>query len=252
MRVERFLTKLARRRDGFARRDLALATLLYGAGLRSCEAVGLTVSDADLVSATLLVRHGKGHRQRIVPLLAEVSAALVAYPAERGAVPPDAPLFVNKRGRAMATADVRNILHNWGGRLGFEVRAHQMRHSCASHLLQRGVSVEAIRGLLGHAGLRTTMLYARLRPADLVVAMWRHPVNHWAGEGAEMAEQQRPIRSSYRGCQLRPRHCRDDSSRPRRSSFWQRRTGPPSSAAGTALSWCSCIRPACGQARYAA
>ena len=192
LRVERFLTKLARRHDGFARRDLALATLLYGAGLRSCEAVGLTVSDADPVSATLLVRHGKGHRQRIVPLLAEVSAALAAYQAERGTTPPDAPLFLNKRGRAMTTADVRNILHNWGERLGFEVRAHQMRHSCASHLLQRGVSIEAIRGLLGHAGLRTTMLYARLRSADLVIAMRRHPVNHWTG-GSGMAERQRPV-----------------------------------------------------------
>ncbi len=196
LRVERFLTKLARRRDRFARRDLALATLLYGTGLRSCEAVGLTVSDVDLVSETLLVRHGKGHRQRIVPLLAEVSAALAAYLAERGTVPPNAPLFLNKRGRAMATADVRNILHNWGERLGYEVRAHQLRHCCASHLLQRGVSAEAIRGLLGHAGLRTTMLYARLRPADLALAMRRHPVNHWTGGGAEMAERQKPMRSA--------------------------------------------------------
>jgi site-specific recombinase XerD len=88
LRVERFLTKRARRRDGFARRDLALATLLRGAGLRSCEVVALTVSDADLVSATLRVRHGKGHRLRIVPLPAAVSAALTVYLAERGATPP--------------------------------------------------------------------------------------------------------------------------------------------------------------------
>ena len=97
---------------------------------------------------------------------------------------------------SQATADVRNFLHNWGERLGFEVRAHRMRHSCASHLLQRGVSVEAIRGLLGHAGLRTTMLYARLRPADLALALRRHPVNRWTGGGLGMAERQRPMRSA--------------------------------------------------------
>ena len=137
LRMERFLTKLARRRDGFARRDLTLATLLYGMGLRSCEVVELTVSDADLVSETLAVRH----RQGFVPLLAEVSAALTAYLAERGTVPPEAP-------RRPTYATSCTI-----GTDGSGSRCGRTRCATPARAIQRGVSIEATRGLLGHAGL---------------------------------------------------------------------------------------------------
>jgi integrase/recombinase XerD len=148
-------------------RDAALVELLYGAGLRVGEAVGLERSGVDLEQR--LVRCiGKGGKERVVPVGRAAVEALRLYLA-RGRPFLDArhrpELFLNARGGALTRAGAFLILRKLAEKAGLEpgrVHPHLLRHSFATHLLEGGADLRSVQEMLGHADLATTELYTHV------------------------------------------------------------------------------------------
>jgi integrase/recombinase XerC len=142
-------------------RDAAVLALLYGAGLRVSEALGLQRKDIAGAPDALTVT-GKGNKTRMVPLLPQVAKLIDAYLALCPfAAAPDAPLFVGARGRPLSARAVQLTMAHLRGALGLPDSAtpHALRHSFATHLLARGGDLRSIQELLGHASLSTTQIY---------------------------------------------------------------------------------------------
>jgi site-specific recombinase XerD len=142
------------------RRDRAMILVLYGCGLRTAELCGLDVGDLDAERRELTVRHGKGDKARQVPVMEGLWTELMAYLGERGW----------KRGAFFRTAakhtrisakDVGDVVSAAARRAGLEARvtAKTLRHSFAPHLMDRGVKLEVISALMGHAGPAETGVY---------------------------------------------------------------------------------------------
>ncbi|KEQ51775.1 tyrosine recombinase XerC [Sphingobium chlorophenolicum] len=157
------------REEWIGARDWAVLLLLYGAGLRIGEAMGLTGAVLPL-GETLRVT-GKRGKTRIVPLLPQVRSAIEAYVAlcpfgaER-----DAPLFRGARGGPLSPALIRRAVQGARGRLGLSDRTtpHALRHSFATHLLGRGADLRSLQELLGHASLSSTQIYTQVDAAHLL------------------------------------------------------------------------------------
>jgi len=143
-----------------AARDVALLTLLYGAGLRISEALSLKRGDVPFGETLTIL--GKRAKERIVPVLAVVREAVDAYAREipfSGAR--DTPLFLSRRGKPMSAREAQALMQRLRGRLGLPERAtpHALRHSFATHLLSNGGDLRAVQELLGHASLSSTQVY---------------------------------------------------------------------------------------------
>ncbi|MDH3239571.1 MAG: tyrosine recombinase XerC [Alphaproteobacteria bacterium] len=151
-----------------ARRDVALLTLLYGAGLRIGEALGLDRRDAPTGTAFRIT--GKGGKERLVPLLPIVVDAIADYlDACPHALAADGPLFVGVRGKRLQAGQVQAMVRDLRRRLGLPETAtpHALRHSFATHLLAGGGDLRSIQELLGHASLSTTQRYTAVDTAHL-------------------------------------------------------------------------------------
>jgi integrase/recombinase XerC len=148
-----------------------VVTLLYGCGLRISEALGLRQGDAPL-GESLRIR-GKGGRERMVPVLPAVRAAVEAY---RGLCPhrPEraAPLFLGVRGGALNPRLVQKAVAAARMQIGLPATAtpHALRHSFATHLLEAGGDLRSIQELLGHASLATTQVYTGVDQVRLMEA----------------------------------------------------------------------------------
>jgi len=156
-------------------RDTALLALLYGSGLRIAEALALDVADAPRPGSDALLRiTGKGGRQRLVPVLPAVRAAVEAWLAHHPSRAADAPLFVGRRGKRLDPAVAQRALRQFRRRHGLPEHAtpHALRHSFATHLLAAGADLRSIQELLGHASLSTTQRYTAVDEAQLL-AVWR-------------------------------------------------------------------------------
>ncbi|MFY9287195.1 MAG: tyrosine recombinase XerC [Alphaproteobacteria bacterium] len=152
-------------------RDEALFTLLYGAGLRISEALNLT--HADMGQKDRLVVTGKGNKQRNVPLLPIVSAALDRYLAVMPfANKPKQPIFVGVRGEKLNAAVAQRHLRQLRRQLNLPdtVTPHALRHSFATHLLASGADLRSLQELLGHSSLSTTQLYTQVDAQQLAKA----------------------------------------------------------------------------------
>jgi site-specific recombinase XerD len=140
--------------DALALRNRALLELVYSAGLRSAEAVGLDLVDVDFEQETVRVL-GKGRKERVVPLGEEAAHRLARYLREgrpqlaRGAC--DA-VFISARGRRLDTSTLRRLLPH----------PHRLRHAFATHLLEGGADLRTIQELLGHSSLSTTQAYSHV------------------------------------------------------------------------------------------
>ena len=196
-------------------RDMALFTLLYGAGLRIGEALALNIRDAPLAApgvapgaapgaapmaspmaspeaspgaspmpspgagsdAALRVM-GKGSKERLVPVLPVVREAIAAWLALHPDRQPDAPLFLGARGKRLDAAVAQRTLRTFRRLTGLPEHAtpHALRHSFATHLLAAGADLRSIQDLLGHASLSTTQRYTDVDEARLM-EVWRkaHP-----------------------------------------------------------------------------
>ena len=162
-----------------AARDVALFSLLYGAGLRIAEALALNLADAPLPGREEALRvRGKGGKDRLVPVLPAVRAAMADYLRQRGPGAGADPLFIGARGGRLDAAVAQRSMRAFRRLAGLPEHAtpHALRHSFATHLLGAGADLRAIQDLLGHASLSTTQRYTAVDAAGLL-ATWKkaHP-----------------------------------------------------------------------------
>lgn len=166
--------------DPVAVRDRALLELLYGTGVRVSEACGCDLADLDLDGALVRVL-GKRSKERIVPLGRPAVAALAEYldhgrPAllpTRSVPRSDAEaVFLGSRGSRMGRQAAWRSLQRWATQVGLgdRVSPHVLRHSCATHLLDRGADIRTVQELLGHASISTTQIYTRVATTRLLEA----------------------------------------------------------------------------------
>ena len=166
------------------RRDRAALELLYAAGLRVSELVGLDLDDVDL-SRRLVRVIGKGNKERVVPFGTKAELAIRSYLSDRAAwrhqgkvSDGEEPLLVNQRGGRISDRSLRRILdaavHHVA--LAHRLHPHALRHAFATHLLEAGMDLRAIQELLGHTSLSTTQRYTHLDLAHLMETYRRaHP-----------------------------------------------------------------------------
>ena len=182
------------------RRDHAILELFYASGLRLSELAGLDIDDVNL-SAKMVRVLGKGGKQRLVPFNTSTASAIRAYLRDRevltrgnvlvgtgrlgSGLVQDEPLFVNYRGGRLTVRSIDRLVRRYvaacSTRLG--ISPHALRHSFATHLLQRGADLRAIQELLGHARLSTTQRYTHVNAAQLLeVYRKSHPRAGAAGK----------------------------------------------------------------------
>lgn len=153
--------------DGdIACRDAAMFEVAYSSALRVSELVGLDCGDVDAGGGTLTVRHGKGDREREVPLGRKAAEALKRWHAVRRrlALPAEGPLFTSLKGRRIGTRSAQLRLKRLASAAGIDgdVTPHMLRHSCASHLLQSSGDLRGVQEMLGHADVGSTQIYTHL------------------------------------------------------------------------------------------
>jgi site-specific recombinase XerD len=155
-------------------RDRAIFELAYATGLRAEELTALDTGDADFDAEEVRV-HGKGGKERVVPIGEQAWRKLNAY-LERGRPllaregdTGERAIFLSKSGRRLGTADLRRRLHAWAQRAGLPPGAtpHTLRHSFATHLLEGGADLRTIQELLGHSTISTTQTYTRVESRRL-------------------------------------------------------------------------------------
>ena len=172
--------------EPLGRRDRAILELFYASGLRLSELVGLDIEDVNLGSRMVRVL-GKGRKERIVPFNHSAEAALRVWMKDwtdlsSGVTPgsdravrtsrkrPANPLFLNYQGRRLSTRSVDRLVKKYVAACStrFGISPHALRHSFATHLLERGADLRAIQELLGHARLSTTQRYTHVNAAQLI------------------------------------------------------------------------------------
>ncbi len=164
-------------------RDRAIWEVLYGAGLRSFECCGLDLADLDFAQRTLLVRRGKGAKDRLLPMGEAVREACERYleagrPKFEDPYSPPA-LFLRRDGVRITPRTLMDRMRLYLAQAwlpGAQPTVHSLRHSCASHLMEGGADLLEIREFLGHSCVSTTQIYTRLVPLDLMAEHRRtHP-----------------------------------------------------------------------------
>ncbi len=162
----------ADRVDGL--RDRAILETIYSAGLRVSELVGMQDGDIDRQEQILRVR-GKGRKERICPLGSFALRAIEQYAQRRQRSPKTeslgrrAAVFVNRFGNQLTTRSVGRMLEKHLAAAGLDARTspHTLRHSFATHLLDRGADIRSVQELLGHKSLATTQIYTHVSAASL-------------------------------------------------------------------------------------
>lgn len=170
--LEQALDRLARADDRSAPRDRALLELAYSSGLRLSELVGLDRGDVDAGAGLVRVR-GKGRRERIVPVGEGALRALGALlEARAGAARRDEPVFAGPGGTRLSGRTVQRVVKRRLADVarGLGVTPHALRHSFASHMLDRGADLRAIQEMLGHRSLATTQVYTHVSRSRLLAA----------------------------------------------------------------------------------
>jgi integrase/recombinase XerD len=157
-------------------RDRTLLEVLYASGLRVSESINLKISDIDL-DAGILNAHGKGSKERRVPLGRSAVQFLEKYLdcRRRNQNSENPLLFVSKSGKAISRQDVYSLVQKCAEKCGFEdVSPHTLRHSFATHLLQRGADSRSVQAMLGHSDISTTQIYTHITDNHLKATYERH------------------------------------------------------------------------------
>ena len=162
-------------------RDRALLEVMYGCGLRASEAIGLAVGDVDL-RRSFVRPHGKGSKERIVPLGGEAAAAVSRY-LRRGrpelvGARQEPKLFVNFRGGPLTRQGLYKVIQRHAKAAGLDgkMSPHTLRHTFATHLLSGGCDLRSVQEMLGHADVATTQLYTHLSRERIKEVYFRaHP-----------------------------------------------------------------------------
>lgn len=154
-------------------RDRAIFETMYSAGLRVSELVGVDEEDLDFDGGLLRVR-GKGKRERLAPIGSFAIKAIRSWlperpPSKDGQQEDSKPVFVNRFGNRLTTRSVGRMLEKYLKETGLDLRTspHTLRHSFATHLLDRGADIRSVQELLGHKSLVTTQIYTHVSTARL-------------------------------------------------------------------------------------
>ena len=146
-------------------RDHAITELLYSAGMRLSELVGLDISNVDLKAGQAVVL-GKGSKERMTQVGSKAREALGKWLRVRGNLAKDdeTALFVSKNGKRISQRQVQVRVKEWGKRHGLDMplHPHMLRHSFASHILESSGDLRAVQELLGHSDISTTQIYTHL------------------------------------------------------------------------------------------
>lgn len=164
------------------RRDSSLLEFLYGTGARVSEATGLDLTRVDLEDAVAIVV-GKGSKQRLVPLGTKAVEAFERWLPDRLEVvrrdQSGDPMFTSLRGRRLSRQAVFDIVRDGARRVGIaaeKVSPHVLRHSAATHMVERGADLRTVQEMLGHATISTTQIYTRVSAAHLMeIYIEAHP-----------------------------------------------------------------------------
>ena len=152
-------------------RDRAILETLYGTAIRLSECARLDLQDLDLVQGELLVRNGKGGRDRVVPVPARAAKALGIYLADaRPAMvrdPREQALFLQRYGTRLSTVMIGLLVGAYGRDVGVKLSPHALRHACATHVLKHGADIRHVQRLLGHRDITTTARYTGVSIEDL-------------------------------------------------------------------------------------
>lgn len=162
-------------------RDRAILSLLYGTGIRASECASLTEANVDLVDNWIQVT-GKGGHQRRLPLNKTVAKALRNYRNIRGEISLESAFFRsrNKKGVSRNTIYERVRKYARKARIPKRVSPHKLRHTFATHLIKKGVSLVTIRDMLGHRMITSTQIYLHVTVDDLRGAAKQHPISRLA------------------------------------------------------------------------
>jgi integrase/recombinase XerC len=189
-------------------RDAAVLSLLYGAGLRISEALGLQRRDAPVNGTDAVTVTGKGGKVRQVPVIPAIQQAVEEYLHLCPYVlKPQDPLFVGARGGPLSPRIIQLAVEELRGSLGLPDSAtpHALRHSFATHLLARGGDLRGIQELLGHASLSTTQLYTKVDASRLLDAFdAAHPRARTRGAVRVDADAETPARLKRRAGSATP------------------------------------------------
>jgi len=145
-------------------RDRAMMETLYGAGIRVSELVGIDVNDVDFISGVIKVL-GKGRKERLAPVGDKAIGAIREYMSCQKTKQADKKaLFLNQKGNRITDRSVRRVIDKYIKRLSVKERVspHTLRHSFATHLLNRGADLRSVQELLGHKNLSTTQIYTHV------------------------------------------------------------------------------------------
>ncbi len=149
------------------KRDRAILETLYSSGLRVSELVGLNHDDIDFFSGLLRIR-GKGKKERIVPLGGEALKSVQGYLQQKPPKNRDnglkKPLYLNRSGGRLTDRSIRRMILKYSRLIALnkEVSPHMLRHSFATHMLDRGADLRSVQELLGHENLSTTQIYTHV------------------------------------------------------------------------------------------
>jgi integrase/recombinase XerD len=164
-----------------ALRDRALLEVMYASGLRASEVVGLDVTDIDMRRGFVRA-HGKGSKERIVPLGKQAAASVLRYMQsgrpELVGTRSEAKLFVNQRGTGLTRQGLYKIIQRHARATGLDgkMSPHTLRHTFATHLLSGGCDLRSVQEMLGHADVSTTQLYTHLSNDEIKEVYFRaHP-----------------------------------------------------------------------------
>lgn len=182
-------------------RDKAILAMMYGTGLRVSELVSMKMGNIHLDSRTVRLE-GKGAKDRILPLPDSVHSVIIDYFSHREesdpeSVSPKAWAFITRRGKKMTVRMIQYMVEKYGKEAGIasHVHPHLIRHSIASHLVEEGCHIEAVRQTLGHEDLATTSIYLKtsskflraehdkFNPANRLVSTHSPHQSYDAGEG---------------------------------------------------------------------
>jgi integrase/recombinase XerC len=175
--VETLIEADAKREDFFAKRDHAIIILLYASGLRVSELVNLKLQDVNLRHRSMRIL-GKGRKERIVPFSNVALEAINDYLQncrnlilEKNQIDkPTNAMFLNNKGEQITSRGVQYILKKVEDKTGvhLDLHPHKMRHTFATHLLEKGADLRTIQELLGHASLETTQVYTHVTTSKMI------------------------------------------------------------------------------------
>jgi len=162
--VDQMAGMLESKADSFLEiRDLAIFELFYSSGLRLSELTALNIEDIDLSENTVTILHGKGGKQRVLPIGSKAKLALKKWFGYRTATQ-DIAVFISNKGKRLGQRNIQLRLDRWCKKIGLpeHVHPHMLRHSFASHLLESSHDIRAVQELLGHSNISTTQIYTHL------------------------------------------------------------------------------------------